>query len=121
MAGIKRLLYVSSTSVYGGAGAMAEDQPARPDTARGEQMLAAEQAVLHCGIGDITLLRPAGLYGPGRYPGRFLAGKTCAQGGQGVNLVHREDVIGIVAQILRQQAWGQLFNVCAPLHPSRLV
>jgi nucleoside-diphosphate-sugar epimerase len=110
--GFKRLLYVSSTSVYGGTGLMLEDQPVRPDSARGKEML-------QCGIEDITLLRPAGLYGPARYPGRFLAGKSSVQGGQGVNLVHREDVIGIVEQILLQQAWGELFNVCAPGHPSR--
>ena len=33
--------------------------------------------------------------------------------------MHREDVIGIVEQILRQQSWGELFNLCAPGHPSR--
>ncbi len=118
-AGIQRLLYVSSTSVYAGDGRMDEERPPRPETARGQQMLAAEQAVWHCGIPHISVLRPAGLYGPARYPGRFLAGKSSTLGGQGVNLVHREDVIGILEQILRQNAWGELFNACGPAHPSR--
>lgn len=118
-AGVQRLLYVSSTSVYGGDGLMDEERPVRPDTPRGQEMLAAEQVVWQCGIAQISLLRPAGLFGPARYPGRFLAGKRSGQGGQGVNLVHREDVIGMVEQILRQQAWGALFNACAPGHPSR--
>jgi nucleoside-diphosphate-sugar epimerase len=36
-----------------------------------------------------------------------------------VNLVHLVDVVSILLLILQQQRWGEVFNACAPAHPSR--
>ena len=67
-----------------------------------------------------TVLRPAGLVGPNRPPGRFYAGKKDIPGGSApVNLVHLDDVIGAIQNILEQNAWGGTYNLCATKHPTK--
>lgn len=66
-AGLKRFVYVSSTSVYGDhAGeAVTETSPCQPLSPRGKARLAIEQQVLASTL-PAMVVRPAGIYGPGR-------------------------------------------------------
>jgi nucleoside-diphosphate-sugar epimerase len=63
----RRLLFVSSTAVYGVTDGswVDEDTPTRPASVTGEVLVAAEQAVLDRADGP-TALRLSGIYGPGR-------------------------------------------------------
>jgi hypothetical protein len=36
-----------------------------------------------------------------------------------VNLIHRDDCIEIISEIVRQQTWGETFNACCPRHPMK--
>ena len=114
---MQRVLFISATSVWT-PGQGEQEQP-RPAHARGERMLLAEQAVLHAGFPCAMILRPTGLYGPLRHPGRFLAGKTLDGGAQAVNLVHLDDVVAACQLLLEQGKDGDAYNLSAPEHPSR--
>ncbi|MEG0006676.1 MAG: NAD-dependent epimerase/dehydratase family protein [Aeromonas sp.] len=116
-AGTQKVLFISATSVW--ASGQGEEEIPSPAHARGERMLAAEQAVLGAGFACALVLRPAGLYGPARHPGRFLAGKTLAGGGQAVNLVHLDDVVAACLLMLEQGQDGDAYNLSAPVHPRR--
>lgn len=116
-AGTRRVLFVSATSVWG-AGQAEGEQP-KPRHARGERMLAAEQAVLAAGFECVMIVRPSGLYGPDRHPGRFLAGKTLEGGAQAVNLVHLDDVMAACLLLLERGKDGDAYNLSAPVHPRR--
>lgn len=118
-AGCQRLIYIGSTAIYGVSAIGDESQPTKTDSPRGERMAEAEALVMNSGIPDWCLIRAAGLIGPQRHPGDFIAGRDGGDGLAPVNLVHGEDVIGIVLAVLQQQAWGQIFNACAPTHPTR--
>ncbi|HHQ4517945.1 TPA: NAD-dependent epimerase/dehydratase family protein, partial [Aeromonas veronii] len=115
--GTRRVLFVSATSVWG-AGQQEGEEP-QPRHARGERMLAAEQAVLAAGFEVVMIVRPSGLYGPDRHPGRFLAGKTLDGGAQSVNLVHLDDVVAACILLLERGKDGDVFNLSAPVHPRR--
>lgn len=115
--GTRRVLFVSATSVWG-AGQAEGEQP-KPRHARGERMLAAEQAVLAAGFECVMIVRPSGLYGPDRHPGRFLAGKTLEGGAQAVNLVHLDDVVAACLLLLERGKDGDAYNLSAPVHPRR--
>lgn len=115
--GTRRVLFVSATSVWG-AGQAEGEQP-KPRHARGERMLAAEQAVQAAGFECVMIVRPSGLYGPDRHPGRFLAGKTLEGGGQAVNLVHLDDVVAACLLLLERGKDGDAYNLSAPVHPRR--
>lgn len=36
-----------------------------------------------------------------------------------MNLIHRDDCIGIINQIVQQEAWGEVFDCCADTHPTK--
>ena len=67
------------------------------------------------------MLRFCGLFGPDRNPGRFLVGKILpgSSGQVPVNMIHLDDCIAIITEILEQNVWGEVFNACADEHPAK--
>lgn len=116
----RALVFLSSTSVYGTpAGIVREDSPLRPETASGHALVAAEAVVRRIAPHGVVC-RLGGLIGPGRHPGRFLAGKqNVKQASSAVNLVHQRDCVEILAQLLAKPPSGETFNVVADAHPTR--
>lgn len=118
---VPRILFTSSTSVYGEvAGTCDESTPLHPVTAAGQSLVRLEQWLHDLPGISVDILRLAGLAGPGRHPGRFLAGKTgLNHGSQGVNLVHLDDVISAIVLLLEAPSQQAVYNLCAPAHPTR--
>lgn len=118
---IPRIIFTSSTSVYGETeGSVKETSPLEPVTASGHVLKELETWLHDLPGTSVDILRLAGLVGPERHPGRFLAGKTdVANGAHGVNLVHLEDVISAITLLLQAPKGGHIYNLCAPAHPSR--
>ena len=117
--GVRHLVFTGSTGVYPDEPrVMTEaDALAAPDAA--SPLLRAEAALSASGV-PLTVLRLAGLYGPGRPPGRFLAGREgVGEGSAPVNLVHLDDCIGAIAAVLGGDFAGRTFNICAAGHPLR--
>ncbi|WP_151994373.1 SDR family oxidoreductase [Buttiauxella massiliensis] len=118
---IPRIIFTSSTSVYGETeGTVKETSPLEPVTASGRVLKELETWLHDLPGTSVDILRLAGLVGPERHPGRFLAGKTnVANGANGVNLVHLEDVISAITLLLQAPKGGHIYNLCAPAHPTR--
>lgn len=118
---VKKVLFVSSTSVYPDVDReVTEEETLYADKASGKALLRAERLFLQNRQFKTTVLRFCGLYGPGRNPGRFLAGKVLQTSGRaGVNLIHLDDCLQIIRQIVEQEAWGEIFNACADEHPAK--
>ncbi|AIJ06770.1 MULTISPECIES: SDR family oxidoreductase [Edwardsiella] len=119
--GVARIIFLSSTSVYGAArGEVNEDSPLQPNTLAGQALTDLERWLHDLPNTSVDVLRLAGLVGEGRHPGRFLAGKTDLPGGNvGVNLLHRDDAIAAIMLLLAQPQGGHVYNLCAPQHPAR--
>jgi nucleoside-diphosphate-sugar epimerase len=102
-----RLVYTSSTGVYGDHGGdwVDEETPLDPTTEKTEVLAAAERVAVEeadeVGI-DGTVARFAGLYGPDRYRlDRYLTGPVT----EGyLNMVHRDDAAGAVRFLLDADA-----------------
>lgn len=117
---IPRILFTSSTSVYGDApGTVKETTPRQPVTASGRVLKELEDWLHNLPGTQVDILRLAGLVGPARHPGRFFAGKTAPDGQLGVNLVHLEDVVAAITLLLQSPKGGHIYNICAPAHPTR--
>lgn len=118
---ISRIIFTSSTSVYGdGEGTVKENTPLAPVTASGRVLQQLELWLHDLPGTSVDILRLAGLVGPERHPGRFMAGKTdVAHGHHGVNLVHLEDVVSAITLLLQAPKGGHIYNLCAPIHPTR--
>lgn len=117
---IPRIIFTSSTSVYGDvAGTVKEDTARHPVTTSGRVLKDLEDWLHNLPGTSVDILRLAGLVGPGRHPGRFFAGKTAPNGQHGVNLVHLDDVVGAITLLLQAPKGGHIYNICAPAHPAR--
>ncbi|WP_435152786.1 SDR family oxidoreductase [Haladaptatus sp. DFWS20] len=95
----KRIVYTSSTGVYGDRdGAWVDEStPLEPKTERQEILADAERIVRERGM-DWTIARFAGLYGPDRYRlERYLEGSVSERY---LNLIHRDDAAGAVRFLL---------------------
>ena len=113
-----KIIYLSSTSVY------PENRQTATETSEviaGNAMVEAEKIVSFekAKPPASTILRCGGLMGYNRIPGKYVAGKTITTGDVPVNFVHRDDVVRIICEIIRQEKWGETYNVVAPQHPVR--
>lgn len=118
---VPRIIFTSSTSVYGDSvGNTKESTPLEPVSVAGRTLQDLESWLHNLPNTSVDILRLAGLVGPNRHPGRFLAGKTgLANGSQGVNLVHLEDVIEAITLLLQTPKGGHIYNLSAAQHPAR--
>ena len=116
-----KVVFTSTTGVYANnGGTVNETTPPNPDKPSGKAVKAAEEVLkAHFGA-NATILRLGGLIGQGRHPGTFLASHRPLRNALSpLNVVHRSDCIGVVAQVIAQECWGQTINVCASRHPIR--
>ena len=124
----KRLLFLSSTGVYGQNQGewIDETSPTEPSGYTGQVMLEAEQLALNSGL-PTTLVRLAGLYDPARpwLQNQIRAGlRVEREPPQYSNRIHRDDAAGLLAFLLQADQRGDALDDCylgvdnepAPLH-----
>ncbi|GAA4307518.1 SDR family oxidoreductase [Mucilaginibacter gynuensis] len=118
---VQQVVLISSSGVYGDHNQEVDEITApNPVTESGKVLLRAEDLVRAQAEFTSTIIRFAGLIGPGRDPGRFFAGKKNIPNGKApVNLIHLDDCIGISHAIIDEQAFGYTFNACSPSHPEK--
>lgn len=118
--GVPRIIFTSSTSVYGAQQGVVNERTAMSPQTDSARSLCELESWLHSLPGtQVDILRLAGLVGPGRHPGRFFAGKQAPDGQSVVNLVHLVDVIGAIRVLLEAPGGGRRYNLAAPGHPTR--
>lgn len=118
---IENLLFISSTSVYGESDSIiTEETEVHPKTESGKQLLETEQLLQNNPNFKTTILRFGGLIGEDRHPIKFLAGKTNLENpNTPINLIHQDDCVDIILNIIKQNCWNETFNAVTPFHPSR--
>ncbi|CAH1002496.1 Protein YeeZ [Neolewinella maritima] len=116
----RHVIFTSSTGVYGSTttGTVTEASPLVPDSHSSQAVAAAEQWLgMHAD--RLTVLRLAGLFGPGRDPATFFAsGRAVTRADAPVNMVHQADVVRAIGLCLDGRTTGT-FNVCAATHPAK--
>ncbi|OAD44785.1 Rossmann-fold NAD(P)-binding domain-containing protein [Polaribacter atrinae] len=113
---VQKVIFISSTSVYG----------------RINKVMTEEDAVLKTPLTEIenlfrentffetTIIRFAGLFGDVRQPYNwFKNGRKIPQPKGFVNMIHKEDCIEIIHEIIAQDCWNETFNACSNHHPTR--
>ncbi|PMH27866.1 NAD(P)-dependent oxidoreductase [Vibrio lentus] len=123
-ANVKKLIMVSSTTVYPTKPGVLYEQDASLtlSTSTNEQasafsdnarvMLKAEQLVMDSGI-DYTILRFSGLIGPSRHPSRFASKLKQVSSQAPANMLHLDDAIGAVDFAINQ-LHNEIVNVTTP-------
>lgn len=118
---IENVLFISSTSVYGDdAVTVTEETLEKPTTQSGKELLETEHFLQQQTTFKTTILRFGGLTGETRNPAKSLAEKKNITSPEApINLIHQEDCIAIITEIIEQNLWGEKLNAVAPYHPSR--
>jgi len=113
---IQKVIFISSTSVYAWANkVMTED-----DEILNTPLSAIENLFRENTFFETTILRFAGLFGDERHPSNwFNNGRKIPQPKGFVNMIHKEDCIEIIHEIINQNCWSQTFNACSNHHPTR--
>jgi nucleoside-diphosphate-sugar epimerase len=114
---IKKIILFSSTSVYEkSSNAITELSKTRNTT-----LAQTESYFFKKPNFETTILRFGGLIGKKRNPAFFFReGKKIKNPDSNVNLIHQTDCIRIVIDIIRQEAWGRIYNACSNSHPKKL-
>jgi len=119
--GPRRAVYLSTTGVYGdrGGAPISETAPPAPATERARRRLDAEAAWRRLGRAGrvrVSLLRVAGIYGPGRLPTEAVRGGTAARVAwperRYTNTVHVDDLVTLIGRALAQGRANRVYHAC---------
>lgn len=120
---IKRVVFASSTGVYPSLAGLTKEEDTVPGKASrdsGEGLLIAEEILLNNTLFQTTVIRFGGLIGYNRNPIKYLAGKkNLERANAPVNLIHRDDCIAIITQIIEDDINSEIFNAVCDDHPAR--
>jgi nucleoside-diphosphate-sugar epimerase len=121
---LRRLLYVSSTGVYAQQGGewVDEDAPAEPRHFSGARLIEGETLLAGSGH-PATVVRLAGIYGPGRERllERVRRGEAMIPAGAPVysNRIHRDDCAGVLRHLMSLERAEPLY-VAADHEPTEM-
>jgi len=123
---VKKFIYTSSTSVYAqnDGSIVTEQSPTEPEEGTAKVLVETEEFLLAVASGSrghslyqkfpAVILRVAGIYGPGRGHGfkQFLRGEARIEGdgARWLNMIHRDDLIGVIIATLHDAKPGEIFN-----------
>ncbi len=115
---IKKVLFVSSTSVYKDNNSLIFEYTT--DSFSDSPLLEIETLFTSLKNVETTVLRFGGLFGGRRKPGNFFRAESrVSQPDAHVNMIHLDDCIEIIYQIIVQNSWNETYNACADLHPTK--
>ena len=116
---LKKFIYTSSTSVYGqnDGSLVTESSPAEPDADTAKVLVETEKLLLAAAVErrfPAVVLRVAGIYGParGHWFKQFLRGAARIEGDgtRWLNMIHRDDLIGVIIAALENGRSGEIYN-----------
>ncbi len=118
-----RIIYISTSGVYGDCGGqwIDEDAPLHPITPRAQRRLDAEQA-LAAWNGDYVILRVPGIYGPGRLPIERLQKQlpvVRAEESPYTNRIHSDDLADAALHAAAHGKRGSAYNI-SDGHPTTM-
>lgn len=115
-----QIIFISSTSVYANNdGIVTEKTKATGGPRNGKWVLDAEEQLATAHKTNLTIIRMSGLVGGERHPAKYMSGKEYEFGGNPVNLIHRDDCVGLIELVIKKNIRGQIINGVCEENPSR--
>jgi len=113
---VQKVIFISSTSVYPNTNTVVteDNETVQKPLTEIEELFRSNTCF------ETTILRFAGLFGPNRHPGSwFQGGRLIPQPEGFVNMIHQEDCIEIIHEMINQNCWNTTLNACSNHHPTR--
>ncbi|WP_372744668.1 dTDP-glucose 4,6-dehydratase [Lutibacter sp.] len=112
---IKKVVFISSTSVYTAKNKIVTETSILKPSA----LLEIENLFKTPKL-KTTIVRFAGLFGYNRKPGNFFRNGRIIPNPNGfVNMIHQDDCVNILFEIISKEIYNETFNACADSHPNR--
>ena len=117
----RMVIFASSTSVYPNTnGVVGEEDSLCPDKQSGKALLRVERLLMEHPEIDTTVIRFSGLIGYDRAPIKSIRKKKLVLNPDcPLNLIHRDDCIGIVRSIIDLDVRNTVLNATCDEHPTR--
>ncbi|KQC34459.1 sugar metabolism enzyme [Nonlabens sp. YIK11] len=119
---LKKLIYVSTTSVFEDqAGIPIYDEAAKPNAqnSKGKKLIAAEKVIQKANA-TTTIIRPGGLIGDERHPIKMLAGrKNVSNPAAPVNMTDRDYLINVITSVIVGDLHAPIIHAISEPHESR--
>ena len=117
----KMVIFASSTSVYPNTnGVVREEDFLCPDKQSGKALRRAERLLMDHPEIDTTVIRFSGLIGYDRAPIKSIRRKKLVFNPDcPLNLIHRDDCIGIVRSVIDLDVRNTILNAACDEHPTR--
>ena len=120
---IKNVLYISSTSVFKNEvnfpTITAQTKP-NAAASNAKQLIEIEQMLQNNPNFKTTILRFGGLVDETRHPSSMLSGrKNVSNPKAPINLIHKEDCIAIIKNIIKNKHWNITLNAAYPKHINK--
>ncbi len=112
---LKKVIFISSTSVYPSLNKEINEE----EETISSPLVEIENAFKTNRNFDTTIIRFAGLFGENRNPGNWFKDKKIPQPNGFVNMIHQQDCIRIIYQVITKDVFGEVFNACSNHHPTR--
>lgn len=114
--GVRKILFISSTSVYPFINGIVTEETNTLITPLSE----IEKLFITNSFFKSTIVRLGGLFGYNRKPGNFINPNKPVDNPEGyINLIHRDDCLEIIEQIIIKNVWNEILNACSDNHPKR--
>ncbi|WP_041739380.1 NAD(P)-binding domain-containing protein [Echinicola vietnamensis] len=119
-AGVGRVIYTSSTSVYPNTNnEVTETTKLCLNSTGHSAVFGAENILREDAAYDLTVIRFGGLLGMDRVPGSYFSGKENVAGDVPVNYIHQVDAVRLIAHVIEKELWGETYNGVCPIHPKK--
>lgn len=113
---VQKVIFISSTSVYPRINKVMTEE----DAVLKNPLTEIENLFRENTFFETTIIRFSGLFGGDRHPANwFQNGRKIPQPNGFVNMIHREDCIEIIHEVIAQNCWNTTFNACSNHHPTR--
>jgi nucleoside-diphosphate-sugar epimerase len=116
---LKQIILISSTGIYLDTNAeIAESNADALDQT--SKLFAVEQLVKSFDMFNPVVLRMGGLMGYNRQPVTFgKSARVKANPNGRTNMIHRDDAIQLIMQVIKKGVKNETFNCCADEHPTK--
>lgn len=114
---IQKVIFISSTSVYPRINKVMTEED---EVLENHPLVKIEYLFKDNTLFETTIIRFSGLFDGERHPANwFKNNKIIPQPDGFVNMIHKDDCINIIHEIIIQNCWNEIFNACANHHPTR--
>jgi nucleoside-diphosphate-sugar epimerase len=114
--GFQKVVFISSTSVYESLNKVMTEE----DAVIKNPLTTIENLFRENTFFQTTIIRFAGLFGDDRQAANWFTNNRKIPQPEGfVNMIHREDCIEIIQEVIAQNCWNTTFNACSNHHPTR--